>query len=75
MINEPTATVRKQLLHSMDSILEAYPNCYPVLWAWCKVITPMMRDADAKNIELAMEVVYLLNCFLFITVVNGYCLL
>lgn len=60
MINEPTPLVRKQLLQSIDSVLEVCPNSYPVIWAWCKIITPMMRDNEVKNIELAMEVRYYL---------------
>uniref|UniRef100_A0A1I8N774 Uncharacterized protein n=1 Tax=Musca domestica TaxID=7370 RepID=A0A1I8N774_MUSDO len=55
LVCEPTALVRKQTLLSIDSILECYPNCYPVVWVWCKVITPMLQDGDTKNIEVAME--------------------
>ncbi|XP_061386996.1 uncharacterized protein LOC133321941 [Musca vetustissima] len=55
LVVEPTALVRKQTLLSIDSILECYPNCYPVIWVWCKVITPMLLDGDTKNIEVAME--------------------
>ncbi|XP_046801145.1 uncharacterized protein LOC111681677 [Lucilia cuprina] len=55
LVEEPTALVRKQTLLSVDAILESYPNCYPVIWIWCKVITPMLHDGDTKNIEVAME--------------------
>uniref|UniRef100_A0A1I8PIM8 Uncharacterized protein n=2 Tax=Stomoxys calcitrans TaxID=35570 RepID=A0A1I8PIM8_STOCA len=55
LVNEPTALVRKQTLLSIDSILDCYPNCYPVIWVWCKILTPMLQDGDAKNIDVAME--------------------
>nr|XP_014103262.1 uncharacterized protein LOC106627609 isoform X1 [Bactrocera oleae] len=55
LVDEPTALVRKQTLISIDSILGCYPNCYPVVWVWCKVVAPMLRDGDPKNIELAMD--------------------
>uniref|UniRef100_A0A1B0ANX6 Condensin complex subunit 1 C-terminal domain-containing protein n=1 Tax=Glossina palpalis gambiensis TaxID=67801 RepID=A0A1B0ANX6_9MUSC len=55
LIEEPTALVRKQTLLSLDAILESYPNCYPVIFVWCKIIAPMLHDNDPKNTELAME--------------------
>ncbi|XP_073826678.1 chromosome associated protein D3 isoform X2 [Musca autumnalis] len=55
LVAEPTALVRKQTMLSIDSILESYPNCYPVIWVWCKIISPMLQDGDTKNIEVAME--------------------
>ncbi|XP_065355680.1 condensin-2 complex subunit D3-L [Calliphora vicina] len=55
LVEEPTALVRKQTLLSVDAVLESYPNCFPVIWIWCKVITPMLHDGDHKNIEVAME--------------------
>ncbi|XP_054082584.1 uncharacterized protein LOC105219195 isoform X2 [Zeugodacus cucurbitae] len=55
LVDEPTALVRKQTLLSIDSILGSYPNCYPVIWVWCKVVAPMLHDGDPKNIELAMD--------------------
>lgn len=66
LVEEPTALVRKQTLLTIDSILESYPNCYPVIWIWCKVITPMLHDADTKNIEVAMEVCLLNKSYKFI---------
>lgn len=56
LVDEPTTLVRKQTLISIDSILGCYPNCYPVVWVWCKIVAPMLRDGDPKNIELAMDV-------------------
>ncbi|XP_055920724.1 condensin-2 complex subunit D3 [Eupeodes corollae] len=55
LVNEPTLLVRKQTMIMVDSILETYPNCYPVIFVWCKILTPMLQDGDPKNIELAME--------------------
>ncbi|XP_055837602.1 uncharacterized protein LOC129906003 [Episyrphus balteatus] len=55
LVNEPTLLVRKQTMIMVDSILETYPNCYPVIFVWCKIITPMLQDSDPKNIELALE--------------------
>ncbi|XP_017476696.1 PREDICTED: uncharacterized protein LOC108366748 [Rhagoletis zephyria] len=55
LVDEPTALVRKQTLLTIDGILGCYPNCYAVIWVWCKIVAPMLRDADPKNVELAMD--------------------
>ncbi|XP_067624836.1 uncharacterized protein Cap-D3 [Eurosta solidaginis] len=55
LVDEPTALVRKQTLLTIDNTLGCYPNCYPVVWVWCKIVAPMLRDADPKNIEIAMD--------------------
>lgn len=56
MTDETVGIVRKQLMLSIDSILESHPRNYPVLWAWCNIITSMMSDTDQRNVELSMEV-------------------
>ncbi|CAD7000098.1 unnamed protein product [Ceratitis capitata] len=55
LVDEPTALVRKQTLLTIDSILGCYPNCYPVVWVWCKIVAPMLHDGDPKNVEIAMD--------------------
>ncbi|XP_053957875.1 uncharacterized protein LOC128863016 [Anastrepha ludens] len=55
LVDEPTALVRKQSLLTIDGILGCYPNCYPVIWVWCKIVAPMLHDGDPKNVELAMD--------------------
>lgn len=48
--------MRKQALQMIDSILNHYPNCYPVIYVWSQIIVPLFKDPDAKLVDQAWEV-------------------
>lgn len=47
----------------IDAVLESYINCYPVVFAWCKIIIPLFKDSDQKLVDFAWGV---RNCFIYL---------
>ncbi|XP_055376389.1 condensin-2 complex subunit D3 [Condylostylus longicornis] len=52
---DPNSLVRRQALQMIDNVLDKYPNCYPLIWTWCKILVPLLDDCDNRNVEIAVE--------------------
>lgn len=54
--DDATILVRKQSLVILNTLLEKYPNHEGLIELWTKCFLILMKDSDAKIVELAMNV-------------------
>lgn len=53
--NDLSVIVTRQAMQTIDSILTAFPSCFPVAWTWCEVYTSILNNPDERNDALARE--------------------
>lgn len=54
---DPALLVRKQMVHSLTSLVETYPNNEIVIKTWVSGVLPLILDPEIKVQEKVVEVI------------------